>query len=37
MVWRDISAEAFEWDWQRSEDDGETWATQWQIHYRRKK
>jgi hypothetical protein len=37
MVWRDISAEAFEWDWQRSEDGGATWATQWQIHYRRKK
>jgi hypothetical protein len=36
MVWYNIAADTFDWDWQRSEDGGETWQTQWAIHYRRK-
>jgi hypothetical protein len=35
MVWRDIAANSFEWDWQRSTDDGVTWETMWHIHYQR--
>jgi hypothetical protein len=36
MVWYDISPEKFEWNWDRSDDGGETWKTLWHIHYRRK-
>lgn len=35
MVWYDIAPEAFEWSWERSDDDGASWRTLWQIHYRR--
>ena len=35
MVWRDITKNSFEWDWQRSQDSGETWQTMWQISYQR--
>lgn len=37
MVWRDIRADEFKWLWQRSDDGGSTWATQWEIDYRRVK
>ena len=37
MVWRDITPDAFEWDWERSLDGGKTWESQWQIHYTRRK
>ena len=36
MVWYNIHSNELDWDWQRSDDDGETWQTLWQIHYRRK-
>jgi hypothetical protein len=36
MVWYDIQADRFEWNWERSDDGGQTWRTLWQIHYRRK-
>lgn len=35
MVFRDISEEALNWDWQRSEDGGETWIDVWNIAYQR--
>jgi hypothetical protein len=35
MVWYNISADALDWNWERSDDDGKTWTTVWQIHYTR--
>jgi hypothetical protein len=35
MVWQDITGEHLKWLWQRSDDDGATWSTQWEIDYRR--
>ena len=35
MVWQDVRPEAFKWLWQRSDDGGATWATQWEIDYKR--
>ena len=37
MVWYNISEEEFDWNWERSNDDGETWDVKWQIKYKRKK
>ena len=37
MVWQDIQAETFKWLWQRSDDEGKTWNTLWEIDYRRVK
>ncbi|MGD1893204.1 MAG: hypothetical protein ACFB15_21775 [Cyclobacteriaceae bacterium] len=37
MVFRDITQDAFVWDWESSEDSGQTWQLNWQIHYQRKK
>ncbi|MCB0283603.1 MAG: DUF1579 family protein [Calditrichae bacterium] len=36
MIWYNINKNEFDWDWQRSDDNGNTWKTNWQIHYRRK-
>ncbi len=36
MVWYDIQDGKFEWNWERSDDDGKTWRVLWQIHYVRK-
>jgi hypothetical protein len=36
MVWRDIEQNSLEWDWQRSDDGGETWQVLWHISYTRK-
>ncbi len=35
MTWTDITADAFDWHWQASADDGETWTDMWVIHYTR--
>jgi hypothetical protein len=35
MVWYDIEASQFHWNWERSDDGGQTWRTLWQIHYQR--
>lgn len=35
MVFRDVQAEAFRWTWELSLDGGATWATRWEIAYRR--
>ena len=36
MVWFDISENALEWNWERSDDEGKTWKVLWNIHYRRR-
>ena len=35
MVWYNIEADQFDWNWERSDDGGSTWRTLWQIHYTR--
>ena len=35
MVFDDVSADGLTWRWQRSTDAGATWATAWEIRYRR--
>jgi hypothetical protein len=37
MVWYDITADAFLWNWERSDDDGITWRELWKIEYKRRK
>jgi hypothetical protein len=37
MVWYNITQDKLDWNWERSEDDGKTWKTMWQINYTRKK
>ena len=37
MVFRDVTRDAFKWLWQRSDDNGATWTTTWEIDYRRVK
>jgi len=36
MVWYNITSDALDWNWERSEDDGETWQLRWHLHYRRR-
>jgi len=36
MVWYNIEADQFDWNWERSDDGGNTWRVQWQIKYKRK-
>jgi len=36
MVWFNIEAGQFDWNWERSDDGGETWRAVWQIKYTRK-
>lgn len=36
MVFLDIQADSFRWEWERSADDGKSWETKWQIFYHRK-
>jgi hypothetical protein len=35
MVWLDVRDDAFRWEWQRSTDQGVTWAVSWPLDYRR--
>lgn len=37
MVWYDIEAERFTWNWERSDDEGQTWKVMWKIDYARMK
>lgn len=37
MVFYNITADAFDWDWERSYDGGKTWELRWEIHYKRRK
>lgn len=36
MVWFNIEANHFDWNWERSDDYGTTWCTLWEIKYKRK-
>lgn len=35
MVFSNIGRDAFDWSWDRSDDDGKTWKPLWVIHYAR--
>ncbi|MGZ5081289.1 MAG: DUF1579 family protein [Usitatibacter sp.] len=37
MAFHDIEKDSLKWLWQKSEDGGKTWATQWEIDYKRVK
>ena len=37
MVFGDVQRDSLKWLWQRSDDGGATWKTQWEIDYRRVK
>ena len=36
MVWFNIEAGQFDWNWERSDDSGATWRVLWRIKYTRK-
>ena len=36
MVWKNITSNEFDWSWERSKDNGQTWEVIWPIHYKRK-
>jgi hypothetical protein len=36
MIWFGISQNGFEWNWERSDDEGENWTVLWNIHYQRR-
>jgi hypothetical protein len=35
MVWLDVTADKFRWEWQRSTDGGRAWTVMWPLDYRR--
>ena len=35
MVWDEVKQDSMKWLWQRSDDEGATWKTTWEIEYRR--
>lgn len=37
MVWHEITDQGLLWNWERSEDEGESWQVLWQIRYTRAK
>ena len=36
MVWYNIAQDTFDWNWERSDDEGKTWTVVWKIHYARR-
>ena len=36
MIWKNVTANEFDWSWESSTDGGKTWQVQWPIHYKRK-
>jgi len=36
MVWFNIDANQFDWNWERSDDGGQSWHVLWEIKYTRK-
>jgi len=36
MVWYNIETSQFDWNWERSDDGGNTWRVLWQIKYKRR-
>lgn len=37
MVFQNIGENELDWNWERSDDGGKTWTTNWAIHYVRRK
>ena len=37
MTYYNIEKDKFDWDWETSEDNGQTWTLRWRINYTRKK
>ncbi len=37
MVFKNITKNSLDWDWQASRDGGQTWKDKWNIHYTRRK
>lgn len=37
MIWKNITANEFDWSWEASTDGGKTWKVNWPIHYKREK
>ncbi len=37
MVFDNVKADSFDWNWEKSTDDGKTWELAWHLHYTRKK
>jgi hypothetical protein len=35
MTFYNIGPDSLDWDWERSEDGGQTWELRWRIHYQR--
>ena len=35
MLFYNIRADSLDWNWERSDDGGQTWKTLWKIHYER--
>ncbi len=35
MVYYNIKADSFDWNWEKSTDEGKTWKLLWKIHYQR--
>lgn len=35
MIFYNISDDSFDWNWERSLDEGKTWELRWKIHYER--
>ena len=35
MVWFNIQSDTLEWNWERSDDNGQSWKTLWHIDYKR--
>lgn len=36
MVWKNVTANEFDWSWEASRDGGKTWQVNWPIHYKRR-
>ena len=36
MIWKNVTANEFDWSWESSSDGGKTWQVQWPIHYKRR-
>jgi hypothetical protein len=36
MVWFNLGPAALDWNWERSNDGGQTWTVLWQLHYARR-
>lgn len=37
MVFENITKDSFDWNWEKSTDEGKTWELEWHLHYSRAK